>query len=134
MMDGCHSNDTLPNAQAPALRGTSDAPQPRERRERLPWRSQGRRSPPKAVEISNRNRVTVGNEAIYEDLAVGKVTPELREAFIAICRRHIEGNYADAVILGCTEVPLVLAGDDLPVPLVDTARCHADAIFEQARN
>jgi hypothetical protein len=117
MMDGCHSNDTLPNAQALALRGTSDAPQPRERRERLPWRSQGRRSPPKAVEISNRNRVTVGYEA-----------------FIAICRRHIEGNYADAVILGCTEVPLVLAGDDLPVPLVDTARCHADAIFEQARN
>jgi aspartate racemase len=74
------------------------------------------------------------NRSIYEDLAVGRVTPELREAFIAICRRHIEGNNADAVILGCTEVPLVLAADDLPVPLVDTARCHADAIFEQARN
>lgn len=73
------------------------------------------------------------NRSIYEDLAAGKVTPELREAYLGICRRQIEADTADSVILGCTEIPLVLTADDLPVPLLDTARCHAEAIFERAR-
>ncbi len=74
------------------------------------------------------------NRTIYEDLAVGKVTPELREAYVGICRRQIESNMVDAVILGCTEIPLVLTADDLPVPLLDTARCHAEAIFARAQH
>jgi aspartate racemase len=72
------------------------------------------------------------NGSIYEDLAAGKVTPELRDAYVEICRSQIEGNGVDAVILGCTELPLVLTADDLPVPLIDTTRCHAEAIFAQA--
>ena len=73
------------------------------------------------------------NRSIYEDLAAGKVTPEIRETYLGICRRQIESNGVDAVILACTEIPLVLAADDLPVPAVDTARCHAEALFESAR-
>jgi aspartate racemase len=72
------------------------------------------------------------NRSIYEDLAVGRVTPELRETYLRICRRQVEGNGIDAIILGCTEIPLVLEPDDLPVPLIDTARCHAEALFEWA--
>jgi len=72
------------------------------------------------------------NRSIYEDLAAGNVTPELRETYLQICRRHVEGNGVDAIILGCTEIPLVLKADDLPVPLIDTARCHAEALFEWA--
>jgi aspartate racemase len=72
------------------------------------------------------------NRSIYRDLAAGTVTPELRETYLEICRRHIESDGVDAVILACTEIPLVLAEGDLPVPLVDTARCHAEAIFARA--
>lgn len=72
------------------------------------------------------------NRSIYADLAAGKVTPELRETYLNICRRHLDGNGVDAVILGCTEIPLVLTADDLPVPLIDTARCHAEALFAHA--
>ena len=72
------------------------------------------------------------NRSIYEDLAVGKVTPALRETYLGICRRQIEDNGVDAVILGCTEIPLVLTAEDLPVHLIDTARCHAEAIFTRA--
>ncbi len=73
------------------------------------------------------------NRSIYEDLAVGKVTAELRETYLGICRHQLEDNGVDAVILGCTEIPLVLTDDDLPVPLIDTARCHAEALFESAQ-
>ena len=40
--------------------------------------------------------------------------------------------HVDGIILGCTEIPMVLTADDCPVPLVDTARCHAEAIFSAA--
>lgn len=72
------------------------------------------------------------NRSIYEDLAAGSVTCELREAYLEICRRQIEDRGVDGVILACTEIPLVLTVDALPVPLVDTARCHAEAIFDAA--
>jgi len=72
------------------------------------------------------------NRSIYADLAAGKVTPELRETYLNICHRHLDSNGVDAVILGCTEIPLVLTADDLPVPLIDTARCHAEALFAHA--
>ena len=72
------------------------------------------------------------NRSIYHDLAAGEVGPALRRRYTEICSRQIEDNGVETVILGCTELPLVLADDDLPVPLVDTARCHAEALFARA--
>jgi aspartate racemase len=72
------------------------------------------------------------NRSIYTELAVGRVTPEARDTYLRICRRRIDRNDVDAVILGCTEIPLVLTTDDLPVPLIDSARCHAEALFSRA--
>lgn len=72
------------------------------------------------------------NHSIYEDLAAGKVTKELRRRYLEICSRQIQDRDVDAVILGCTEIPMVLKADDFSVPLIDTARCHAEAIFNHA--
>lgn len=72
------------------------------------------------------------NHSIYVDLAAGNVTPELRRRYQEICHRQVEDNGVEAVILGCTEIPLVLSADDCPVPLIDTARCHAEALFAHA--
>ncbi len=72
------------------------------------------------------------SRSIYEELSLGKVSEETRESYLRICRRHLELSDVDAVILGCTEIPLVLAEGDLPVPLIDTARVHARAIFDAA--
>jgi aspartate racemase len=72
------------------------------------------------------------NRSIYRDLAAGEVSPELRDAYLGICRRQIERCGVEAIVLGCTELPLVLRDGDLPIPLVDTARCHAEAIFAGA--
>lgn len=72
------------------------------------------------------------NRSIYEDLAAGKVTTELRKRYLDICRSEIDDGTVGAVILGCTEIPLVLKDGDLPIPLIDTAGCHAGAIFTDA--
>jgi len=85
------------------------------------------------VVIPDERERTFINRSIFEDLAIGKVTSELRETYVGLCRRQIDDNGVDAVILGCTEIPLVLKDGDLPVPVVDSARCHAEALFEKAQ-
>jgi hypothetical protein len=57
--------------------------------------------------------------------------PESKTSLIAIADCLIEEG-ADAVVLGCTELPLLLEEGDLSVPVLDTTRLHADAALEAA--
>ena len=72
------------------------------------------------------------DRAIYTELALGTVRPELRERVLALCREAVFSRGADGVILGCTELPLVVAEADLQVPVVDTVRAHVGAILDHA--
>ncbi len=69
---------------------------------------------------------------IFPDLENGIVEPKKRERFLSICRSYIEKQGADGVILGCTELPLIAGPADFPVPVLDTARIHIDAIIARA--
>ena len=69
---------------------------------------------------------------IYNDLAVGKVTPEVRQRYHEICERHIASDGIDSVILGCTELPLVISREDLPIQVLDTTVIHVGAILAAA--
>lgn len=68
---------------------------------------------------------------IFEELTQGVVTApakaELLETALALIARG-----ADAVILGCTELPLLVSENDLPVPILNTTHLHADALLEAA--
>jgi aspartate racemase len=72
------------------------------------------------------------DHTIYGELALGRVTPELRLRFLDICEKHIERDRIDSVILGCTELPLVISSDDLSVDVLDTTTIHVDAILAAA--
>lgn len=72
------------------------------------------------------------NYTIYNELALGQVSPETRQRYLDICTRHIETDGIDSVILGCTELPLVISRDDLSVEVLDTTRIHAAAILAAA--
>jgi aspartate racemase len=68
---------------------------------------------------------------IYEELVAGKVTAESREAYRGIIARLVQ-NGAEAVILGCTEIMLLVRPEDSPVPIFDTTALHAEAAIEFA--
>lgn len=72
------------------------------------------------------------DHAIYNELALGIVRREVQQRVLSLCREAISARGADAVILACTELPLVLSAEDLPVPVVDTTRVHADALLDRA--
>lgn len=57
--------------------------------------------------------------------------PEARARFRAILARLVEAG-AEGLILGCTELPLMLTAEDCPLPMFDTATLHAVAAAEAA--
>ncbi|GAA2635308.1 aspartate/glutamate racemase family protein [Streptomyces axinellae] len=71
------------------------------------------------------------HRVIYEELCLGIVREESRAAY----RRVIEGlvaEGAEGVVLGCTEIELLIRPDDSPVPVFATARIHAEAAVAAA--
>ena len=76
------------------------------------------------------DRATV-HRIIYEELVAGKVLPTSRSAYRAVIARLVEDG-AEAVILGCTEIMLLVGAEDSPVPIFDTTALHAKAAIEKA--
>lgn len=68
---------------------------------------------------------------IYEELVVGRVLPESRAAYRQVIARLVDRG-AEAIILGCTEIMLLVDAGDSMVPLFDTTRLHADAAVDFA--
>ncbi|KAA3638012.1 MAG: aspartate/glutamate racemase family protein [Bacteroidetes bacterium] len=68
---------------------------------------------------------------IYEELVLGKILPESRETYKAIIKR-LQDNGAEGIILGCTEIPLLISKNDVDLPIFDTTRIHAEKAVEWA--
>ena len=62
---------------------------------------------------------------IYEELCLGKVLDASRNEYRRIMAKLVESG-AQAIILGCTEISLLVGGQDATVPLFDTTRLHAE--------
>lgn len=65
------------------------------------------------------------HKVIYDELCHGKINDESRKSYLAIIN-HLRDQGAQAVILGCTEIALLVAQDDTDVPLYDTTSIHAE--------
>ncbi|HEY1460962.1 MAG TPA: amino acid racemase, partial [Casimicrobiaceae bacterium] len=68
---------------------------------------------------------------IYEELCLGIVKPESRAEYQRIMRTLVSQG-AEAIILGCTEISLLVSQQDVDVPLFDTTVIHARAAAEEA--
>ena len=60
---------------------------------------------------------------------MGIVRDETRIRFMAIAQRMIEEESIQGLILGCTEIPLLLNKEELGIPFLDTATIHAESAF-----
>ncbi|KAF2334905.1 aspartate/glutamate racemase family protein [Flavobacterium daemonense] len=66
---------------------------------------------------------------IFEELGRGIVSEETKKRYLEIANELMK-NGAEGIILGCTEIPLVIKPEDLPVPIFDTALIHAKAAVD----
>lgn len=65
-------------------------------------------------------------QMIFTEFFKGVFTDEARRNFLEIIG-HLTGNGAEGIILGCTEIPLLINQSHTPVPLFDTLELHAKA-------
>jgi aspartate racemase len=71
------------------------------------------------------------NDVIYNELVAGDIRDESRQAFVDIIGR-LARRGAQGVILGCTEIPLLVSEEDAGMPLFDTTVIHAEAALRYA--
>ena len=71
------------------------------------------------------------HRVIYEELCLGQIVADSRRAYLEVVDSLAERG-AEAVILGCTEIGLLIRQDDTPVPLYDTTGIHAAQAVELA--
>jgi len=71
------------------------------------------------------------HRVIYDELCVGKILDASRGHYRRIINRLVERG-AQAVILGCTEISMLVGTEDSPVPVFDTTRLHARKAAEWA--
>jgi aspartate racemase len=76
------------------------------------------------------SRATV-HRVIYEELCLGQVRDDSRRAYRRIIDDLVQDG-AEGVILGCTEIELLIGPADSPVPVFPTARLHARAAVDAA--
>ena len=65
---------------------------------------------------------------IFPNLEDGIIVPEDKQRMLAIADKLIAEHNADALVLGCTELPLMIKDGDLNTLLLNTAQIHIDAI------
>jgi aspartate racemase len=71
------------------------------------------------------------NDVIYQELVAGDIRDESRQAFVRVIHR-LARRGAEGVILGCTEIPLLVSEGEVGMPLFDTTVIHAEAALRYA--
>ena len=79
-------------------------------------------------ELEDRNEI---HNVIYNELSIGELNPKSKENYIRIINKLIKKG-AEGIILGCTEIPLLIQQEDVTVPVFDTTTIHAKAAYQLA--
>ena len=72
------------------------------------------------------------DQVIFEDLVYGRIEDRARQDFVGIIEKG-RANGCDAVVLGCTEIPLLIGDEHSPFPTLDSTRILARAALNAAR-
>jgi len=83
------------------------------------------------VVIPNDEERQVIHDIIYKELCLGVIKRSSKEKVKRILENLISKG-AEGIILGCTELPLLIKQEDCNVPILDTTRIHAEAAVEYA--
>jgi aspartate racemase len=68
---------------------------------------------------------------IKEELGRGIINPDTKQNYISIVKDLVDRG-AEGIILGCTEIPMLISQEDFSIPVFDTTKIHSSAIIEYA--
>ncbi len=85
------------------------------------------------VIVPEQNERELVHKVIYQELCLGQINPESQKAYLKIIDNLAEQG-AQAIILGCTEIGMLVQQQDTNIPLLDTTKIHAEKAVELALN
>jgi aspartate racemase len=71
------------------------------------------------------------NRVIYDELCQGIIRPESKREYLRVIQNMADGG-AGGIILGCTEIEMLVTPEDFPLPLFPTTQIHAVAAVDRA--
>ena len=83
------------------------------------------------VIVPNEADCQIVHDVIYNELCVGDINDQSRQEYCRIIA-ELQAQGAEGVILGCTEIPLLIRQTDVELPIFDTTCIHAEAAVEFA--
>lgn len=83
------------------------------------------------VIVPDAKEIEIVNNIIYQELCLGVIRDESRQAYMKIIG-HLKADGAQGVILGCTEIGLLIQQRDSVLPVFDTTLIHAFVVAEKA--
>ncbi|CAM1369809.1 aspartate/glutamate racemase family protein [Tenacibaculum xiamenense] len=81
------------------------------------------------VVVPNKEDREIIHTVIYDELSRGILNDDSRSNYVNIISKLVAKG-AEGVILGCTEIPLLIKEDDVTVPIFDTTTIHATKAFQ----
>jgi len=76
------------------------------------------------IQLPQEKQIEILNSIIYNELVKGTIIEESKKTMLNIIQ-SMEQEGIEAIILGCTEIPLLIQKDDCRIPVIDSTRIHA---------
>jgi len=73
-------------------------------------------------------------DKLFSEIEFGIIKESTRKKFLEIIEDYISINNIDSVILGCTELPLIISDSDIDLAYINTAKIHVDKVIKYCRN
>lgn len=75
---------------------------------------------------------TLIHQRLFTEIELGIIKDSTRKELLAVAKGMIDRHGIEALILGCTELPLILTKDEFGIPFLNTTAIHAEAMVRQA--
>jgi len=83
------------------------------------------------IQIPSSEEQEIIHGIIFPDLEEGIVRPEKKIQMLELCNNIIMNKKCDGIVLGCTELPLMLTAEDFAVSVLNTTQIHIDSIVRK---
>lgn len=78
----------------------------------------------------NEENINEIDRIIFDELCKGEIKDRSRQYYIDVINNMIKQNNIEGVILGCTEIEMLIKKEDLDIPIFDTTQSHIDSIVD----
>lgn len=78
----------------------------------------------------SQNDINEIDRIIFDELCKGKIKDSSKQYYINVINKMIESNGIEGIVLGCTEIEMLIKPMDLQIPIFDTTQSHIDSIVD----